>query len=111
MRKSKYDDLCDEVEIISVNPSYAQVKHQSGREQTVSLRDLAPLPPVQGETVQGDSLPAPTPNSLPSSLLPSVQPVEPSATTSTAPPPATVDIPPATVTSEPELRRSSRPRV
>ena len=49
VRKSKYDDLCEEVEIVNVNPTYAQVKLQSGREQTVSLRDLAPLPPVRTE--------------------------------------------------------------
>jgi hypothetical protein len=44
VRKSKYDPLVDEVELIDVTPTYARVKHPSGLEQTVSLRDLAPLP-------------------------------------------------------------------
>ena len=43
-RKSKYDPLCEEVDLIEVNPAYAKVKMQSGQEATVSLRDLAPLP-------------------------------------------------------------------
>ena len=44
VRASKYDPLCEEVDLIHVTPSYAQVRLKSGREQTVSLRDLAPLP-------------------------------------------------------------------
>ncbi len=43
-RQSKYDDICEEVELVNVTPTYAQIKLASGREQTVSLRDLAPLP-------------------------------------------------------------------
>jgi hypothetical protein len=46
-RSSKYDPLVEEVDLIEVNPSYAQVKTASGRELTVSLRDLAPLPPQE----------------------------------------------------------------
>ena len=45
---SKYDPLCEEVELVNITPTYAQVKHKSGLEQTVSLRDLAPLPSPQG---------------------------------------------------------------
>jgi hypothetical protein len=44
-RASKYEPFVEEVDIIEVNPSYAQVKTSSGKELTVSLRDLAPLPP------------------------------------------------------------------
>ena len=44
VRRSKYEPLCDEVEIIDLNPSHARVRHPAGREQVVSLRDLAPLP-------------------------------------------------------------------
>ena len=44
VRRSKYDPWCDEVELIEANPCYAKIRHQSGKEQTVSLRDLAPLP-------------------------------------------------------------------
>ena len=45
VRTSKYDPLCEEADLIDVNPTYAHVRLKSGREQTVSLRDLAPLPP------------------------------------------------------------------
>ena len=43
-RTSKYDPICEEVELLEATPTYAKVKLDSGREQTVSLRDLAPLP-------------------------------------------------------------------
>ena len=63
VRKSKYEPLCDEVELISITPTYAQVKHPSGREQTVSLRDLAPLPKMQSD----QETPV-TPHSTPGSI-------------------------------------------
>ena len=44
VRTSKYDPWVEECEIIHVTPSYAQIKTVNGKEQTVSLRDLAPLP-------------------------------------------------------------------
>ena len=44
VRRSKYDPLCDEVDLVSVNPANARVRYPGGREDTVSLRDLAPLP-------------------------------------------------------------------
>jgi len=56
VRKSKYDPLVDEVELIDVTPTYAHVKHPSGLEQTVSLRDLAPLPKAD-QTVPSSSQP------------------------------------------------------
>lgn len=37
------------VELIDTNSSYAIVKHQDGRESTVSLRDLAPCPVFEAE--------------------------------------------------------------
>ena len=40
-RASKYEPAVEEVELIKANPQYAWVKHPSGRESTVSLRDLA----------------------------------------------------------------------
>ena len=61
VRKSKYDPLCDEVELINITPTYAQVKHPSGREQTVSLRDLAPLPNMQSDQVTPHSTPGSRP--------------------------------------------------
>jgi hypothetical protein len=51
VRISKHDPFCEEVEIIEANPSYARVKLNSGHEKTVSLRDIAPLP-----TSDSDSL-------------------------------------------------------
>ena len=44
VKQSKYDDLCDEVELVDSNPTYARVRLQNGVEKNVSLRDLAPLP-------------------------------------------------------------------
>ena len=59
VRRSKYDPLIDEVELLDANPSYAHVKLQDGRETTVSLRDLAPcahfhLPTVEAEVNVND---------------------------------------------------------
>ena len=42
VRHSKNDPLVEEVDLILANPNYAKVKFASGREATVSLRDLAP---------------------------------------------------------------------
>jgi len=52
VRTSKHDPLVDEVELVTVNPSYARVRFPGGREVTVNLRDLAPRP-------QEDSVPCP----------------------------------------------------
>ena len=37
----------DQVELLDVNPTYANIRHQDGRESTVSVRDLAPYPEGQ----------------------------------------------------------------
>ena len=42
MRKSKFDPLVDEVELIEANPKYAHVRFPDGREDTVSTKFLAP---------------------------------------------------------------------
>ena len=44
VRSSKHDDLVEEVELTHVNLTYAYVRHNDGRESTVSLSDLAPYP-------------------------------------------------------------------
>jgi len=44
VRTSKHDPLVDEVELATVNPSYARVRFPGGREATVNVRDLAPRP-------------------------------------------------------------------
>ena len=41
---SKNDPLVDEVKLIYINPTYANVRYCKGREATVSIRDLAPNP-------------------------------------------------------------------
>ena len=43
VRSFKYDPLVEEVELLSANPNYANVRKQNGIETTVSVRDLAPL--------------------------------------------------------------------
>ena len=43
VRSSKYDSLVEKVELIEANPQYAHVRFQSGREDTVSIRHLAPI--------------------------------------------------------------------
>ncbi|XP_055874670.1 uncharacterized protein LOC129924424 [Biomphalaria glabrata] len=42
VRSSKFDPLVQEVELISCNPQYAHIRFPNGREETVSLRQLAP---------------------------------------------------------------------
>ena len=44
MKQSKYDDSCDEVELIDSNLTYDKVRQQNVFAKTVPLRDLAPLP-------------------------------------------------------------------
>jgi transposase InsO family protein len=44
VRPNKYEPLVQEVQIVDVNPQYAHVRFPDGRESTVSLQDLAPLP-------------------------------------------------------------------
>lgn len=41
-RQSKYDPLLEEVELVNANPDYATIRYADGREDTVSVRRLAP---------------------------------------------------------------------
>ena len=41
-RVSKYDPMVEEVRLVTCNPQYAHIVHADGREETVSLRRLAP---------------------------------------------------------------------
>jgi hypothetical protein len=54
VRASKFDPWVEECEILHATPTYAQIKTQSGKEQTVSLRDLAPLPISDGLSSNND---------------------------------------------------------
>ena len=42
--RNKSDPMCDTVELISANQTYARVRTQEGRESTVFTSDLAPFP-------------------------------------------------------------------
>lgn len=42
VRLSKYDPLVEEVTVVEANPQYALIRHKDGRENTVSLKHLAP---------------------------------------------------------------------
>ncbi|XP_065678454.1 uncharacterized protein LOC136093395 [Hydra vulgaris] len=44
VRTNKNDNLVDKVELVDVNPTYANIRYPDGRELTVSLQDLAPYP-------------------------------------------------------------------
>ena len=57
VRSSKYDPWVEECEILHATPTYAQIRTAKGKEQTVSLRDLAPLPVK--DPVESDSSPPP----------------------------------------------------
>ena len=48
--RSKNDPLVDEVDLIEATPTYAHIRYNNGREDTVSISDLAPSPtPVCAE--------------------------------------------------------------
>lgn len=110
VRESKYDPLVDEVELLDTNPSYARIRHADGRESSVSLKHLAPLPDNYT-----------TPESLPQSSDPKVpvyyddnddntvsgSPLVSPSPESATPSPGTGTPPPVT---SPELRRSTRSR-
>ena len=45
-RQKQGDPVCDPVELMMVNPTFARVKYPNGRESMVSTSDLAPYPQV-----------------------------------------------------------------
>ena len=47
--RSKSDPLCENVQLIDVNPKYALIEHPDGRQSTVSTSDLAPCPQDDSE--------------------------------------------------------------
>ena len=57
VRNSKSEPLVDEVGLINVNPTYADMRYSSGREATVSIRDLAPNPHVVTNDASNVGLP------------------------------------------------------
>ena len=56
VRHSKSEPRCDEVTLLEANPTYAFIRHENGKEATVSLADLAPLPgQTSGKQPETDS--------------------------------------------------------
>lgn len=55
VRNSKFEPLVDEVELIEANPLYAHVQFPGGREDTVSLKHLAPQGNARIEGMQGST--------------------------------------------------------
>ena len=104
VRQRKSDPLCDEVELVEANPSFAHVRYPDGRETTVALKDLAPCPTVtesspddeqynQESTVSVDTLiPSPSP---PQPVVFNPSTTSPPSTPGPSTPPASPTIPPA----------------
>ena len=121
VRQRKSDPLCDEVELVEANPSFAHVRYPDGRETTVALKDLAPCPTVtesspddeqynQESTVSVDTLiPSPSP---PQPVVFNPSTTSPPSTPGPSTPPASPTIPPAgdKTSTTPPLRRSTRQR-
>ncbi len=100
----------EECEILHVTPSYAQIKTVSGKEQTVSLRDIAPLPsPIPNLPEQPVSNEE-TPNN-PSHYLPPLHTTpEPAPGQAQQPVICQDSMPHAVTSSDSGPRRSSRTR-
>ena len=47
VRNNKTDPSMDQVELLNSNPTYGSIKYPSGRESTISIRDLAPGPEIE----------------------------------------------------------------
>ena len=54
---SKDNPLVDNVELLQATPQYAHIRYTDGREMTVPIRHLAPLP--EDTQIHNDVLPAP----------------------------------------------------
>ena len=52
--RNKHEPLVDEAELIELNPNYAHVRMQDGRETTVSIRDLSPHQSENGSRIEPD---------------------------------------------------------
>ena len=57
--RNKGDPLCDEVDLIETNPSFARIRLSNGFESTVFTKDLAPCPRDTSQDVT-DSTRSPT---------------------------------------------------
>ena len=51
---SKSDPYIDKVELVNVNPTYAEVRYPNESKATVSTRQLSPCPNVYNEVINSD---------------------------------------------------------
>ena len=100
VKGSKYESGVDEVELLETEPNYAHVRHADGRQSTVSLKHLAPLPPNDVQEAPEDHCKpiATSPTAIPPSSSETLSPPVPNPTEETNAP------------SELEPRRSTRVR-
>ena len=72
--RNKNHPLCEKVELLHANPSYAYVKFADGRETTVSTSDLAPQASTPGKESESETLTDPQVTNeavpAPTSLIP-----------------------------------------
>ena len=106
VRKSKYDDLCDVVDLIDTNPTYARVRLDNGYEKTVSLRDLAPLP--KSDEVISERINTPLISESPVAIQPVISPSGPPATCDTNVPQPTLSHDPM-ASDQPPTQSSVQP--
>ena len=101
VRDSKYEPSVSEVELLETKPTYAHVRHADGRESTVSLKHLAPLPSEGGDLPDVTETVDDVSDSVPKPVL---SPPEQSPQNETVPSPSPKS------DASPELRRSTRTR-
>lgn len=122
MRGSKYEPLVETVDILEVNPNYAHVRLNNGRETTVSLRHIAPLGdktnsshtelnPMDAPIQSNTTLPPPLPSALENTVIDDSAAFKNNATENSTPLP--LDNSQRTTSEDTDvlnLRRSSRIR-
>ena len=117
VRGAKTDPLVEKVHLLHANPQYAYIAYPDGREETVSIKDLAPsgAPPTPAP-IQPTHLPPPVPPlaslapnyTMPTAFTPQPRPEQDDTVGDTArsPAPATARTTPGP--APPPLRRSKR---
>ena len=76
VRHSKYEPLVETVELLEANPNYAYVRFPNGREDTVSIQDLAPSGRPTGEDGMDGRIEDPDPPPLNITDNPTTTPVK-----------------------------------
>ena len=115
VKRSKYEDDCEEVELVETHPTFARVRMPNGRETSVSLRHLAPLPVLRDVSEMSDqpvdtpAISGPTLTSGSSPVIPERQPLPVTATSPATPPPVSDSM--RAEDPAPSVRRSARTSV